>query len=50
MSMSKFAEKVRIWYEAGVWTEQMVRNAFAKGRITLAELNAILGLPKHMGV
>jgi hypothetical protein len=41
--MSKFAEKVRRWYETGVWTEQMVRNAYDKGRITAQELAEILG-------
>lgn len=41
--MSSFAEKVRRWYESGMWTEQMVRNAYAKGRITEEELAEILG-------
>ncbi len=41
--MSKFAQKVKKWYDAGIWTEQMVRNAYEKGRITTEELAVILG-------
>lgn len=40
--MSKFAEKVRRWFEEGIWTERMVRDAFLKGRITEDELMEIL--------
>lgn len=40
--MSKFAEKVRRWFEEGIWTERMVRDAFLKGRITEEELMEIL--------
>lgn len=53
--MSKFAEKVKRYYERGDWTEKMVRDAYAKRRITEAELAEILGedpddetAPKHM--
>lgn len=42
--MSSFATKVKRWYDAGTWTEQMVRNAYAKGKITEEELSLILGL------
>lgn len=41
--MSSFALKVKKWYERGIWTEQMVRDAYEKGRITEAELQEILG-------
>ena len=41
--MSSFAEKVRRWYERGIWTERMVRDAYDKGRITADELAEILG-------
>ena len=41
--MSSFAEKVRRWYERGIWTERMVRDAYDKGRITAEELAEILG-------
>lgn len=40
--MSKFAQKVLRWYLAGIWTEQMVRDAHAKGKITEDELCEIL--------
>lgn len=41
--MSSFAARVKAWYEQGRWTEQMVRNAYEKGRITAVELAEILG-------
>lgn len=40
--MSSFAEKVKRWYDQGMWNERMVRNAVAKGRITQAECDEIL--------
>lgn len=49
--MSSFAEKVKRYYERGIWTERMVRDAYAKGRITAEEMAEILGLPggpRHM--
>ena len=42
--MSRFAAKVLAWYKSGVWTEQMVRDAHAKGRITAEELDEILSV------
>ena len=41
--MSKFAQKVARWYDAGVWTSQMVRDVWAKGKLTDDELAEILG-------
>ena len=41
--MTKFAEKVKAWYEAGVWTLDMVRNAVEKGRISAEEFAEITG-------
>ncbi len=41
--MSKFAMKVKKWYDAGIWTAGMVNDAYEKGRITQEELEAILG-------
>ena len=35
-------EKIKKWYKQGLWNEQMVRNAFAKGVITEEQLNEIL--------
>ena len=43
--MSKFAEKVRQWYHAGIWTLEMVRNAVIKGKITEDEYHEIVGDP-----
>ena len=42
ISMSSFAERVKRYYDAGVWNDEMVRNAHAKGRITEDEMRAIL--------
>lgn len=35
-------EKIKKWYKQGLWTEQMVQNAFSKGVITEEQLNNIL--------
>ena len=43
MSMSSFAERIKRYYDAGVWNDEMVRNANAKGRITEDEMREILG-------
>lgn len=36
-------EKVKRYYDAGLWTDEMVRNAVVKGWITAAECAEILG-------
>ena len=41
--MSKFAEKVRRWYETGVWSRKRVHDAVTKGKITPAEYEEITG-------
>lgn len=41
--MSSYAKKVQKWYQRGFWTEDMVRDAYDKGRITAEELAEILG-------
>ncbi len=41
--MSKFAIKVKRWYDAGIWTEEMVMNVYNKGKLTDEELRWILG-------
>lgn len=41
--MSKFAKKVKGWYEAGIWDLDMVRNALEKGKITEEEFLEITG-------
>lgn len=34
-------ENIKRWYEAGLWTEQMVRNAVEKGKLTQAQFALI---------
>ncbi len=36
-------EQIRLWYEQGLWTEQMLRNAVAKGFLTQAQYEQIIG-------
>ena len=41
--MSEFAEKVKRWYELGLWNEVRVKNAVKKGALTSEEFKAITG-------
>ena len=34
-------ENIKRWYEAGLWTEQMVRNAVTKGKLSPEECTLI---------
>ena len=34
-------EKIKKWYESGMWTKKMVRNAVIKGKITEEEYTEI---------
>lgn len=36
-------EKIKKWYESGMWTKKMVRNAVIKGKITEEEYTEITG-------
>lgn len=36
-------EKIRKWYEQGLWTAGMVRNAVVKGKLTEEEYREIVG-------
>ena len=36
-------EKIKRYYDAGVWNRQMVRNAVVKGKITAEEYETITG-------
>lgn len=36
-------EKIKKWYEQGLWTVNMVRNAVVKGKLTAAEYAEITG-------
>lgn len=36
-------EKIKKFYDLGLWTEEMVKNAFDKGIITEDEYNKIVG-------
>ena len=35
--------KIKKWYESGMWTKKMVRNAVLKGKITEDEYTKITG-------
>lgn len=36
-------EKIKKWYEQGLWTAEMVRNAVIKGKLTEKEYLEIVG-------
>lgn len=36
-------EKIKAWYELGVWSEERVRNAVEKGKITPEQYTQITG-------
>ena len=38
-------EKIKKWYEEGLWTKTMVRNAVKKGKITAEQYEEIVGEP-----
>lgn len=38
-------EKIKKWYEEGLWTKAMVRNAVKKGKITDEQYEEIIGEP-----
>jgi uncharacterized XkdX family phage protein len=38
-------EKIKRWYEEGLWTKAMVRNAVKKGKITAEQYEEIVGEP-----
>jgi len=40
--MSRYAEKVKRYYDAGFWTAGMVAAALDKGKITQAEYDEII--------
>lgn len=35
-------ERIKKWYEQGLWTEQMVRNAVTKGVLTEEQAEEVL--------
>lgn len=43
--MSAKFNKVKGWYDSGLWNETMVRNAVVKGWITAEEFETIVGKP-----
>lgn len=45
MEHSKKYEKVKTYYDRGLWSESMVRNAVVKGWITSDEFAEITGEP-----
>ena len=36
-------EKIKKWYEQGLWTAEMVRNAVIKGKLSADEYREIVG-------
>ena len=46
--MSKY-DKVKYYYDTGLWSIQRVRDAVVKGWITAAEFETITGTPYEMG-
>lgn len=36
-------EKIKKWYEQGLWTAEMARNAVVKGKLTEEEYREIVG-------
>lgn len=36
-------EKIKRWYEQGLWTAEMVRNAVIKGKLTEDDYREIVG-------
>lgn len=38
-------EKIKRWYEQGLWTKTMVHNAVVKGKITAEQYEEITGEP-----
>ena len=41
--MSKMYEKIKKYYDTGLWSEERVRNMVVKGIITEEEYKAIIG-------
>ena len=41
--MNKWSEKIKGWYEAGLWTKSMVKDAVVKEKITGDEYKEITG-------
>lgn len=42
---SKLYERIKMYYDRGLWTKEMVANAVVKGAITEAEYADIVGEP-----
>ncbi len=42
---SKMYEKIKYWYDNGMWSKKMVSNAVVKGKITAEEYEEITGEP-----
>lgn len=47
--MSPKYSKVKRYYDQGLWTKEMVRNAVVKGWITAEEFEQIVNLPFRGG-
>lgn len=42
-------EKIKKWYDQGLWTKRMVADAVKKGKITPEEYEIITGEPYQVG-
>ena len=45
MGHSKNFEKIKKWYDNGLWTKEQVHKAVEKGQITASEYQEITGEP-----
>ena len=45
MNHSKNFEKIKKWYDSGLWSKEQVKKAVVKGQITAAEYQEITGEP-----
>ena len=45
MGHSKNFDKIKKWYDEGLWSKQQVYNAVGKGQITPSEYTEITGEP-----
>lgn len=41
--MSKYYDRIKHWYDQGLWTKEQVHNAVDKGLITETEYKKIVG-------
>lgn len=42
-------EKIKKWYNQGLWTKEMVQKAFEKNILTSEEVGQIIGVEEEVG-